>query len=287
MIQKIVLVTGLSGAGKSTCLKILEDLGYEAVDNLPLRLLPTLIDDFVKDPLPVPLAIGIDIRAHDFDSDLFKEQIEKLRASSKSLSLILLYLDCDVDVLQRRYTETRRRHPLTANSLLESISWEQLIMSGLRDQSDIVIDTSETNSISFGRMIRGHLSLDQSPKLEIHLTSFSYRRGLPREADIILDARFLTNPHYEDQLRALTGQDKPVQAFLFRSEYWEPYFDYAKKLIDQSVKGFRSIGRSYLSIGCGCTGGQHRSVFMVEQLGDWLKKQGEHVSITHRELTLR
>lgn len=284
--QRIVLVTGMSGAGRSTALKLLEDLGYEAIDNLPLSLLPLLIHQNAVDQLHVPLAIGIDVRAHDFHSERFQETLTDLKDLSSSPHVQLLYLDSDTDVLQRRYTETRRRHPVARKSLFESIEAERLMILPLQEAADVVIDTSQISVSSFGRMIREYFKLKQSPTLFIHLMSFSYRRGLPREADIVFDARFLTNPHYEPPLRALTGQDKPVANFLEKEELWGDFFETAKKMLALSLIGFRRTGKSYLTIACGCTGGQHRSVFMTERLFSWLQEQGETVAITHRELPI-
>lgn len=283
-LQEIILVTGMSGAGRSTALKLLEDLGYEAIDNLPLALLPLLIHQNAVDQLHVPLAIGIDVRAHDFHSDRFQGTLADIKELSSSPHVQLLYLDCDTDVLQRRYTETRRRHPVSRKSLLESIEAERTMILPLQEAADIVIDTSQISVSTFGRMVRKYFTLKQSPTLFIHLTSFSYRRGLPREADIVFDARFLTNPHYEAALRPLTGQDQPVADFLEKEDLWAEFFEVSKKAISLSLVGFRHTGKNYLTIACGCTGGQHRSVFMAEQFLSWLQAQGETVALTHRDM---
>jgi UPF0042 nucleotide-binding protein len=285
-VQKVILVTGMSGAGRSSALKVLEDLGYEAIDNLPLSLLPHLCDQIPSWKRQSPLAIGIDTRSYGFDLGPFQNLIQTL-AATPTVSVSLLYLDCDDDILLRRFTETRRRHPIGESSLPEAIAHERQLIDPLKSVADLVIDTSHLSMPSFGQMVRQHFSLDESLTLLIRLMSFSYRRGLPREADMVFDARFLSNPHYEKPIRALTGKDIAVGEFLTQDSNWQAVFEALQSIILHSLKGFRLTGRSYLTIACGCTGGQHRSVFLAEQLSKWLHNEGERVIIEHRDLPSR
>ncbi|MBX9805556.1 MAG: RNase adapter RapZ [Alphaproteobacteria bacterium] len=284
--QKIILVTGMSGAGRSTALKVLEDLGYEAIDNLPLSLLPHLCDQIPSWERQSPLAIGIDTRSFGFDLSRFQTVYQTL-SDSPSVSVRLLYLECDDDVLMRRFTETRRRHPIGEFTLPEAIAQERQLIDPLKSKADLVIDTSHLSMPSFGQMVRQHFSLDESLTLLIRLMSFSYRRGLPREADMVFDARFLSNPHYEKPFRALSGKDAAVGEFLTHDENWQAVYQSLQEIISHSLKGFRLSGRSYLTIACGCTGGQHRSVFLAEELSKWLHNEGERVIIEHRDLPIR
>lgn len=284
--QKIILVTGMSGAGRSTALKVLEDLGYEAIDNLPLSLLPYLYDQIASWERHNPLAIGIDTRSYGFDLTRFQELFQTLSVTLNG-SIQLLYLECDTEVLLRRFTETRRRHPIVEFSLPEAIAQERQIIDPLKSLADLTVDTSHLSVPSFGQMIRQHFSLEESLSLLICLISFSYRRGLPREADMVFDARFLSNPYYEKPFRALTGKDEAVGEYLTKDSNWQAVYGSIQEIIYHSLKGFRLTGRSYLTLACGCTGGQHRSVFLAEQLSKWLHNQGERVKIEHRDLTTR
>ncbi|MCE3231528.1 MAG: hypothetical protein K0R76_1559 [Alphaproteobacteria bacterium] len=281
--QKIILVTGMSGAGRSTALKVLEDLGYEAIDNLPLSLLPHLCDQIPSWERQNPLAIGIDTRSYGFDLSRFRALFQTL-PTILTISVRLLYLECDDAVLLRRFTETRRRHPIGESSLPDAISQERQLIDPLKSLAEVVIDTSHLSMPVFGQMVRQHFSLDESLTLLIRLMSFSYRRGLPREADMVFDARFLSNPHYEKPFRALTGKDAAVGEYLTQDSNWQAVYKSLQAIISHSLKGFRLTGRSYLTIACGCTGGQHRSVFLAEQLSKWLHNGGERVMIEHRDL---
>lgn len=285
-IQQIILVTGMSGAGRSTALKVLEDLGYEAIDNLPLSLLPNLCNQIPSWKQQNPLAIGIDTRSHGFDLVPFQNLIHSLDQMSR-IKVRLLYLDCDDDILLRRFTETRRRHPIGELSLPDAIVIERKLIDPLKLIADLVIDTSHLSMPIFGQIMRQNFSLDESLTILIRLISFSYRRGLPREADMVFDARFLSNPYYEKPFRALTGKDDAVGVFLTQDQNWHAVYEALQAIILNSLKGFRSTGRSYLTIACGCTGGQHRSVFLTEQLSKWLHNEGERVIIEHRDLPSR
>lgn len=279
---RVVVVTGMSGAGKTTALKALEDLGYEAVDNLPLSLLPSI----VQPPAATarPLAIGVDIRTRDFGVDPFVHEIDRLMADPR-LDVMLLFLDCDDEVLQRRYTETRRRHPLAVDRpLRDGIEHERRLVSALRDRADTVVDTSLLQLHDLKRRLREQYGLDQAPELAVFVTSFAYRRGLPREADLVFDVRFLDNPHYQPTLRPLTGLDAPVAAFVSRDPGYPAFFASLTALLAPLLPRFAHEGKSYLTLAIGCTGGRHRSVFVAEEIGAWLRARGRRVTVSHRDL---
>jgi len=282
-LKRVILVTGLSGAGRSVALKVLEDSGYEAIDNLPLGLLPDLCDQIPFWDRQNPLAIGIDIRSYGFDLSRFQKAFQTLLATL-NVAPRLLYLDCDDEVLLRRFTETRRRHPMGEFPLPEAVARERRLIDPLKSLAEVIIDTSHLSIPAFGQMVRQYFTLDESFRLLIRLMSFSYRRGLPREADMVFDARFLSNPHYEKPFRALTGKDAAVGEYLTQDSNWQSVYESLQAIIAHSLKGFGLTGRSYLTIARGCTGGQHRSVFLAEQLLRWLYEKGEWVMIEHRDL---
>ena len=278
----VLLVTSMSGAGKTTALKSLEDIGYDAVDNLPLSLLASLVKSSIG--APQPLAIGIDTRNREFDVQLLLQKIDDL-AKSPNIEARLLFLDCEDEVLRRRYSETRHRHPLALNRpLTDGIQHERRLLIPLRERADLVIDTSEFTLSDLKRVLDGHFVLEASRGLTVFVTSFSYRYGLPSEADIVLDARFLANPHYVDDLRPLTGQDKEVGAFIIADSDYSQFMRSVTDMLSTLIPRFSVEGKSYLTIAVGCTGGRHRSVFFVEQLAGWLGDRGEQVAISHREL---
>lgn len=278
----VVIVTGMSGAGRSTALKALEDLGYEAVDNLPLSLLSSLLSP--GNGGGRALAIGVDARTRDFGGAPFIEQLEAL-TTREDLHVRLLFLDCDSEVLQRRFSETRRRHPVTPDRrVTDGITGERRLLGPLRDRADEVIDTTDMAIGDLKRRLDSNYALDVAPGLAIFIISFAYRRGLPHEADLVFDARFLKNPHYEDELRALTGQDAPIGEFIDRDPDFASYFGNLTSLLEPLLPRFSAEGKSYLTIAVGCTGGKHRSVYIAEKLNDWLTEQGERVIINHRDL---
>jgi UPF0042 nucleotide-binding protein len=280
---RVVVITGMSGAGKSLTLKLLEDMGYEAVDNLPLTLLGPLLSA----PGPGrkrPTAIGIDIRTRDFGAAPLLAELDRL-AQGRALDLTLVFVDCDDEILARRYTETRRLHPLAAERpLADGIAHERQLIAPLRNRADLVLDTSNLRPAELKTVLAGHFGLERAAPLVLFVTSFAYRRGLPREADLVFDARFLSNPFYDDALRALTGRNSKVAAFVEADPAFAPFWSSLIAMIGPMLPRFVAEGRNYLTIAIGCTGGRHRSVAVAEKLTGWLRQQGQKVDLRHRDL---
>ena len=276
----VVVVTGMSGAGKSLTLKWLEDLGYEAVDNLPLSMLGALLRGGQAGK---PLAIGIDIRTRDFGAQSMLAELDRLREEAQ-IPLTLVFLESDDDVLSRRFTETRRRHPLAVDRpLLDGIAHERALIAPLKGRADLVIDTTSLPPAELRRVLAGHFRrADQA--LLLFVTSFSYRRGLPREADLVFDVRFLDNPHYVPELKPHSGKDRDVADFIAADPGFTPFFTGLTALIRPLLPRFTAEGKSYLTIAIGCTGGRHRSVYVAEKLATWLREQGQQVDLRHRDL---
>ncbi len=280
---RVVIVTGMSGAGRTSALKALEDLGYEAVDNLPLSLFAQLVrPDAV---LERPLAVGIDIRTRDFGVNDIDAAIARM-IHETPVDVKLLFLDADDDALARRFTETRRRHPLaTDRPLIDGIQHERALLAPLKLRADLVIDSSRLAIGEFRHLMETQYGLDSRHRLVVFVTSFSYRQGLPREADLVFDARFLINPHYVPDLKPLTGRDAKVAAYVAADPSFDDYFSRLTGLLAPLLPRFAAEGKSYLTIAIGCTGGRHRSVFVAERLADWLSLQGQAVELRHRELS--
>ncbi len=280
--NRVVIITGMSGAGKTLALKALEDMGWEAVDNLPLSLVGSLVRP--GDGVPRPLAIGIDIRTRDFGVEPVLAAIDRLMVEP-GLEVRLLFLDCSDDVLCRRFTETRRRHPLAVDRpLLDGIRHERTLVLPLRSRADITIDTTDQPPAEFKRVLGAHFGLDGDRGLVVFVTSFAYRNGLPREADLVLDARFLANPHYNIVLKPLTGRDPAVAEFVAADPAFAGFMDSVTRLLEPLLPRFAAEGKSYLTIAIGCTGGRHRSVAVAERIAAWLKASGSLVELRHREL---
>jgi UPF0042 nucleotide-binding protein len=280
----LLIVTGLSGAGKSSALNALEDFGYEAVDNLPLSLLPELVRGGPEARRPV--AVGIDSRTRDFSVARLWEVAEALYAR-EDLDTRVLFLDCDDDVLVRRYTETRRRHPLaTDRPVSDGIALERRTLGLLRDRADQVLDTTNLSGHDLKRLLAAHFASDREAGLTVAVTSFSYKRGLPREADLVFDVRFLANPHYVEALRALTGRDALVGAYVAADPAFEPFFERLSALLLDLLPRYGREGKSYLTIAIGCTGGRHRSIYVAEELGGLLRRAGHRVTVLHRDTDL-
>ena len=280
--RRVTIVTGMSGAGKSSALKALEDAGYEAVDNLPLSLFVSLVRP--EDGVGRPIAIGVDTRTRDFSVAAFGAAIDRLRAEP-SFEARLVFLDSEDEVLRRRFTETRRRHPLAADRpVTDGIRAERDLILPLRERADVVIDTSTLSGGDLKRLVQEHFGLGAPASMAVSVISFAYRHGLPREADLVFDIRFLANPHYRPELQALSGRDGLVAAFIARDAAFQPFFEGLTTMLRALLPRFEGEGKSYLTIAVGCTGGRHRSVFVAERLAEWLGGLGRRVNLIHRDI---
>ncbi len=282
--RSVILVTGPSGAGRSTAIHALEDLGFEAIDNLPLTLLPRLLDG---PPHGRALALGLDVRNRDFSIAALIELIDRLGADPAT-SAQVLYLDCRADVLVKRFSETRRRHPLApAESAAEGVKREIDLLVPIRARADFLIDTSDLTPHDLRAEMARWFDRETDQRLAVSVQSFSYKRGVPRGIDMILDCRFLANPYWEASLRDGDGRDPAVAAHIAADPRFAEFFDRIAELAEFLLPAFVAEGKSHLSIGFGCTGGQHRSVFVAERLAARLADAGWQVSKRHRELERR
>jgi UPF0042 nucleotide-binding protein len=286
---ELIIVSGLSGAGKSVALRTLEDVGHVCIDNLPLFLLRDLALG-LKETRPDGgdgrggTAIGIDARSGPGLLADVPAVIEELEA--QGIRVRVIFLDADTPTLVTRFSETRRKHPLTGaeRSLAEAIELERHLIEPLRRIASTQIDTSYTNVHELRELVRENLDHKVPAKAPVLLQSFGFKNGVPSGADFVFDVRCLPNPHWQPQLRALTGRDKPVADFLEESpEAMQMRADLIG-FLGRWIPRFESDGRSYLTIGIGCTGGRHRSVYMVEALRDHFDTQGRQVLVRHREL---
>lgn len=284
--KEILLVTGLSGAGKSTVLKTLEDLGWETVDNLPLRLLDRLLGTPLSESTESdsPLAVGIGARTRDFDPDSIVKRIKKLRAEH-GYDIGTLFLDCSGAELERRYAETRRRHPLALDRpASDGIARERELLAPLRRWANRLIDTTDLSSNELAQQVRATFGGDGLGEPTLSVMSFGFARGVPRNADLVFDMRFLRNPHWDDKLRPGTGLDADVAAYVAA----DPAYDDAMKQIEDLLllllPRYRAEGKSYVTIAFGCTGGRHRSVHVTERVAKRLRDAGFSPTVTHRDL---
>lgn len=281
---QIVLVTGPSGAGRSTAINVLEDLGFETIDNIPLRLIPRL---FESDPLDQPLALGLDVRNRDFSlARLTELQVDLMRRSDGTASL--LFLDCRPEILLRRYSETRRRHPLAQADTPEAgITREIELLRPIKHRADIVIDTSLLSPHELKAELHQWFADSSTQKLSVSVQSFSYKRGIPLGVDMVFDCRFLANPHWNADLRDKTGLDPEVQTFVRDDHRFAPFTQRITEMMDFLLPEVELEGKTHLSVGIGCTGGQHRSVVITEAVARTLAESGWRVSIGHKELARR
>lgn len=281
---RLVIVTGPSGAGRSSAINVLEDLGFESIDNLPMSLIPRLLEG---PPLPRPLALGVDVRNRDFSSEALIELIDTLHRTP-GVTAELLYLDCDSDTLLRRYSETRRRHPLNPESApYVGIENELELLIAVRTRADVLIDTSTLNPHNLRAEVSRWFAPKSGAPMVLSVQSFSYKRGLPRGVDMVFDCRFLANPHWDESLRALDGRSPKVRAFVAADPRFDAFFARVRELILSLLDPFVDEGKSSLTIAFGCTGGKHRSVALAEMMTRALADKGWRVSKRHRELERR
>lgn len=281
-MQRLIIVTGRSGAGRTTVLSVLEDFGYEAINNIPLGLVPKLIE------IPSSadtVVLGIDVRSRDFSIAKFLEILKACRAAEE-YSTELIYLDATDDVLIRRYSETRRRHPLSPNvDPRTGVQQEEQVLAPIKAQADTVLDTTDQSPHDLKEELREVFRQDQRTQLMLNVMSFSYKRGLPRGVDMVWDCRFLRNPHWDRSLRPYSGLDRAVGEYITEDPNYAPFLEHVLSVTDFLIPRYRSEGKAYFTIGFGCSGGRHRSVYVTEVVSKHLEKANWPVSVRHRELT--
>ncbi|MAL79203.1 MAG: RNase adapter RapZ [Sneathiella sp.] len=281
--NQVVIVSGLSGAGKSTALHQFEDMGWEVADNIPLFLLTKMVEEAGRGG-GVNLAIGVDLRTRGFSTEQVLEVIGELRAAGNS-PVRLLFLDCDEAVLQRRFTETRRKHPLASDRPVgDGIRQEIQRLAGLKSAADVRIDSTNLSLPELKRILTGFFSLQRMARLNVTVMSFSFVNGIPRESDLMFDVRFLQNPHYIANLRPLTGRDREVVAYVSADPAYDEFMAQVERLILFLLPRYVEEGKSYLTIAFGCTGGRHRSVCVAEKIHDQVAKSGYFANLAHRDL---
>lgn len=276
----LVLVTGPSGAGRTTAIRVLEDLRFEVIDNLPLSLIRQVATGAAT---AGPIAIGVDVRTRGFSASNLLDIVSWMQ-STPGVAGQLLYLDCSQEVLLRRFSETRRRHPLADEAAASAVAREVDLLAGLKDRADIVIDTTDLSPHDLKAEIAQWFGPAGRAGLSVSVQSFSYKRGIPRGLDMVLDCRFLQNPHWRADLRPFTGQDAAVAEYVRADPRHDAFYTQVGTLLDLLIPAYRDEGKAYFSIGFGCTGGRHRSVYMTEAIGKRLAEAGTRVSIRHREL---
>lgn len=279
-VARLVLLTGPSGAGRSTALKALEDLGFEAIDNMPISLVSRLISE----PLERPLALVLDPRNRDFSVNSLLALVEEMAASPR-FDFDLVYLDCPVRDLIQRYSETRRSHPLSQDGPpREGIALEARLLQPVRLRADVLIETGAMTPHDLRAHVQSLFAAPREGALRVHVESFSYKRGIPAGVDLVFDCRFLNNPHWQPDLRAGDGRDRDVADFILADARFAGFFDRIHDLVESLLPEYAQEGKAQLSIGFGCTGGQHRSVATAEKLSNALAQGGWRVSKRHREL---
>jgi RNase adapter protein RapZ len=277
------IITGLSGAGRSEAARCLEDIGYFVVDNLPPSLIGKMAELVAASGGPRRVAIVADVRGGVFFADLAKglEELKTLRIPYR-----ILYLEASDEELVNRFGATRRRHPLSAvDRVVEGIRKERLMMESLRGEADLIIDTSRLSPNELRDRMRDSFAADRAePGLKVAITSFGYKYGVPRDADLVLDVRFLPNPHWVPELRALPGTDPQVRDFIEGHEAYGEFMQRLRSLLEFVVPGYIAEGKSYLTVAVGCTGGRHRSVIVSEALGEFFLERGLAATVEHRDL---
>jgi UPF0042 nucleotide-binding protein len=285
--QRILLVTGVSGAGKTTALRVLEDLGWEAIDNFPIRLLGRLLGSEGDQGQSGPLAIGFDSRTRGFVPRDIIERVKKLSQRS-DLLITTLFIDCGSGELERRYNETRRRHPMASGRPVHvGIQSERELLEPLRRWADAVIDTTDYTSNDLQQAIREAFAAGAPQEMSVIVSSFGFARGTPPLADLVFDMRFLDNPHWIDALREQTGLDPAVGEHIRKDPAFGTVFGQIRELLLTLLPRYRAQGKSYVHIAFGCTGGRHRSVFAAAKMDEALRVEGFSPTVIHRNLGSR
>jgi UPF0042 nucleotide-binding protein len=283
--MKLTIISGRSGSGKSTVLHVLEDRGYYCIDNLPASLLSSLASRISSDATGIPnVAVSIDARNISADLDKFPRIISELK--NKSLSTEIVFLDANSQTLLKRFSESRRKHPLSSEAigLKEAIDKESELLEAISIMASLSIDTSNMSLHQLRDTVKNHLLDDQQTTLALLFQSFGFKNGLPVDADIVYDVRCLPNPYWDNSLRSLTGLDDAVVGFLDSQEEVQEMCSDIENFLQKWIPSFESNNRSYITVALGCTGGQHRSVYMCEKLGEIFSTQGSNVQVRHREL---
>jgi UPF0042 nucleotide-binding protein len=284
---KLFIVSGLSGSGKSVALHTLEDLGFYCIDNLPMYLLRAMADELKQHPESSSKKMAVSIDARNQTKNL--HQLPKLVKDMRQHGILcqMIFLEAQDDVLLRRFSETRRKHPLTDEnrSLSDAIQLEREILEPYLSEADLRIDTSRTNQHELRDLIRDHIDERKPRQISIQFQSFGYKHGLPRDVDFVYDVRCLPNPHWEKELRSRTGLDQEVANFLEGNDRVELLKSDIIAFLERWVPIFEADGRNYLTVAIGCTGGQHRSVYLVEQISSYFQKKGRDTITRHRELS--
>ena len=281
--MKLVIVSGLSGSGKSSALRMLEDLGYFCTDNLPLPLLESFVAQMLRGNAPKQVAVGIDARSRVDDAVSLPERLETLRGNGIDCEIV--FLEADDPVLLTRFSETRRKHPLTGNGrpLEEAIAAERKLLGPIAGSAALHVDTSRINIHQLRETIKRVVERPQG-QMSLVFQSFGFKHGVPRDADYVFDLRCLPNPYWEPELRELTGRDGPVQDYLARRDEVRQMERQLTGLLETWIPRYEAENRSYLTVALGCTGGRHRSVYLVERLHAHFADQRADVSTRHREL---
>ncbi len=284
-MERLVVITGLSGSGKSLAARCLEDMNFFCVDNLPVSLIPQFYDLLQRSGGAIPRgAIVVDAREREFLAG-FPETLESLKAHDAPVSL--LFFECGDDILKRRFSETRRPHPMQVHggSLEQAIQDERQILAPLRDVADRIIDTSQFNAHELRSFLKASFGAHSAATtLNVHVVSFGFKYGVPAEADLLFDVRFIPNPYFVDALRPLDGQHPEVRGFVDARPETKEFMKRLEEMLDFLIPHYASEGKSYLTITIGCTGGKHRSVALAEEIREHLAAQGVPVSVTHRDL---
>jgi UPF0042 nucleotide-binding protein len=280
--DRFLIVTGISGSGKTVVSHFLEDFGYYCVDNLPAKLIPSLVDLWLREEVGIrKVALIVDMREPGFLSD-FPAAVEEIK---KRITPKIIFLDAADETLLKRFSETRRPHPLTKKkSVIEGIRMERRRLAPIKKMADDVFDTSSTNISQLKELLTRRLVKGRTPAMQIVVVSFGYKYGIPLDADLIFDTRFLPNPFYIDSLRDKTGKSSTVRAYILHSDESREFRDRLFPFIDYLIPKFIAEGKSYLTIAIGCTGGKHRSVVIAEELRGYLRKRRYDIKIYHRDI---
>jgi UPF0042 nucleotide-binding protein len=282
--MKLVIISGRSGSGKSTALNVLEDLGYYCIDNLPVGLLPSLIEQQNGNESAEGIAVSIDARNIPKDLASFSSIVNNLDTSHCQLEII--YLDADPDMLLTRFSATRRKHPLTGPDvpLMEAINQEGFVLRDIADMADLTLDTTNLSMHQLRSMIKNRVVQKRGNEMSLLFESFGFKHGIPKNSDLVFDVRCLPNPYWDPQLRMYSGQDQPVVEFLQNEKNVVDMFEHIDGFLQRWLPEFQDNNRTYMTVSIGCTGGQHRSVYMAERLFKHYQNQFPTVQLRHREL---